>query len=312
MVDRNDTRMSRKDFLRKSSAGLLGFGLLGCAPFGLSSSQKANTQTSPQYHVLGRTGIKVTPVGYGASRTMEPTLVKSALDAGINFLDTGRSYYNGQNEVMVGKVIQGMRKEVIVQSKIVIRLREEREKWKSAGVSKRIEHIMQSSLTESLKALQTDYIDLVLVHGANSVDIIGHETVMEFLRTAKKRGQIRACGFSSHNNQVALLGAANESKFYDVIMVPYNHRGSFEHMLSGGHSEWDQPALEVELEKAERNNIGIVAMKTCSGGPYSPDGEGEPSYKAALRWILNHSYISTMAVAMGNIEEINENIQAML
>jgi len=170
---------------------------------------------------------------------------------------------------------------------------------------------MYSSLKESLKALQTDYIDILLIHGANTVDIIKHEAVMDFFRVAKQKGQIRACGFSSHDNQVEILKAANKSKFYDVIMIPYNHKGSYRHSKGGHYSEWDQQALESELKKAERNNIGIIAMKTCSGGSYSPDGRSKPSYKSALKWVLNHSYINTMAVAMGNVKEINENVQAM-
>ena len=312
MVENDGNQMSRKDFLRKSWAGLLTFSLLKESPAILLNKQKTRKQPSPEYRVLGRTGIRVTPVGYGASRTMEPRLVKTALDNGMNFIDTGRSYYNGQNEIMIGKVVKGIRKEVIIQSKIPIRLREKGERLKSAEVSKRIKNIMQSSLDESLKALQTDYIDVMLIHGARDVDIINHEAVMEFFRMAKKKGQIRAYGFSSHSNQVELLKAANETNFYDVIMVPYNHKGSYIHMLSGSYSEWNQPALEVELKKAQKNNIGLVAMKTCSGGPCSYKGESKPSYKGALKWILDHNYIHTTAVAMGNMEEINEDVQAMI
>jgi len=311
MGKHNNKKMSRKDFLRKTSAGLLSLGLFKGIPFKYVNSQTDRKQASTQYRKLGRTGIQVSPVGYGASRTMELTLVKSALDTGINFIDTGRSYYNGQNEVMVGKVIQGIRKEVIIQSKISLRLREKGNRLNSAEAFTRIKNIMKSSLAESLKALQTDYIDILLLHGAESVDVIHHEAVIEFFRNAKEKGQIRACGFSSHSNQIRLLKAANESKFYDVIMIPYNHKGSYRHSNSGRYSEWNQPALELELKKAEKNNIGIVAMKTFSGGPYAPAGENKPSYNAALQWVLNHSYISTTASAMGNISELHEDVQAM-
>lgn len=312
MNEHKDNQMSRKGFLTKTSAGLLGYSLFRGDRSGLFNSQTARKQTFSEYRLLGRTGIKVTPIGFGASRTMEPILVKSALDAGINFIDTGRSYFNGQNEVMVGKVIQGMRKEVIIQSKVRLRSREIGEKLDTAAAYDSIIKIMQSSLAESLKALQTDYIDVLLIHGANSVDIINHEAVMEFFRDAREKGQIRACGFSSHSNQVELLKAANKSKSYDVVMVPYNHNGSYTHSKSGKYSEWDQPALEKELVKAESNNIGAVAMKTCSAGPYAFDGESKPSYRSALRWILNHSFINTMAVGMGNLSELNEDLQAMI
>jgi hypothetical protein len=69
--------------------------------------------------------------------------------------------------------------------------------------------------------------------------------------------------------------------------------------------------LEAELSKAEKNGIGVIAMKTCSGGPYAPNSQQDPTYKDALTWILGHSYISTMAVAMGSHKEISEDLQAM-
>jgi len=311
MDDHKDKLISRKGFLSKASAGLLTFGLFPGERFRLSDSHAGDKQAFPEYRQLGRTGIRVTPVGFGASRTMEPMLLRSALKAGINFIDTGRAYFNGQNEVMVGKVIKGMRKEVIVQSKIKIKPRGTGENLDSTEAYDRIKNLTRSLLAESLKALQTDYIDVLLFHEADSVDMINHDAVLEFFRDAKEKGQIRACGFSTHSNQVELLKAANKSKSYDVVMVPYNHKGSYTHMNSGQYSDWDQSALEKELAKAEMNNIGIIAMKTCSGGPYAFKGEDQPSYRSALKWILNHSYINTMAVAMGNLSELNEDLRAM-
>lgn len=306
-----ENQMTRKDFLKKSSAGVLSLGLFGGVR-SILSSNNFQTQSFPEYRMLGATGIKVSVVGYGGSRTMEPALIKHALDLGVNFFDTGRHYFDGQNEVMLGKALKGMRKKVIIQTKIQLRLKEKGDQLKTTAISKKIKRIMQSSLTASLEALQTDYIDVVLLHRAKSVDFIIHESVLDFFKAAKKNGQIRAYGFSSHQNQIKLLKTANENKLYDVVMVPYNHKGSFVHSKYGRYAEWDQSALELELEKAEKNNTGIVAMKTCSGGPYAPDKNTEPTYKAALKWILEHRYISTMAVAMGNINEIDENVQAML
>jgi len=312
MATNNDNPLSRKEFLKNSSKGLLALALFGNIPLSLLPAKTAYAQTSPTYRTVGKTKLKVAPVGFGASRTMEPALVKSALDKGMNFFDTGRNYYNGQNEVMLGKVVRGIRKEVIIQSKARVLLKGGEEVYKTLEGSKKIRNMMDLSLKESLKALQTDFIDIFLIHGANNVAVIEHETVMDFFRRAKEKGQIRACGFSSHDNQVALLKAANKANFYDVIMVPYNHKGSYVHSKGGHYREWDQQALESELRKAEHNNTGIIAMKTCSGGPYSEDGKTKPSYKAALKWVLKHSYVSGMAVAMGNNTEMNENVQAML
>lgn len=299
-MTRNSHSMTRREFIKQSSA-VVSVGLLGLNV----------AESSTKYRVLGKTGIKVTSVGFGASRTMEPTLVKNALDVGMNFLDTGPGYFKGQNEIMVGKVIKEIRKDIVVQSKIPLRMKEKGDQLKTAEAATKIKKKMQSSLDKSLKALQTDYIDSMLLHGAKSEEIIHHEAVMEFFREAKKKGQIRACGFSSHKNQLQLLKSANETKFYDIIMVPYNHKGAYVHSGGGSSKKWDQPALEAEFQKAEKNGIGIVAMKTCSGGTYSPDGITKPSYKAALKWVVSHGYISTMAVAMGNMDQIKEDIQAM-
>jgi len=242
---------------------------------------------------------------------MEPSLVQKALDTGVNFFDTGRHYSGGQNEVMLGKVLKGVRQGVIIQSKMLSRPFGWGEALDTPAMGKKLQNMMETSLNQSLEALQTDYIDIMLLHGVSQLELINHETVMSFFEGAKKEGKIRACGFSTHSNQVKLVRDANQSKFYDVVMVPYNHKGSFVHSGWGFSDKWDQSAMEKEFEEAEKNGIGVVAMKTCSGGPYSPDGVSKETFENALRWILSHSFISTMAVAMGNIKEIKENSQAM-
>jgi aryl-alcohol dehydrogenase-like predicted oxidoreductase len=302
--------LNRKDFLKKTSTGLLCFGLLSRTRGALCGPQDPGEEPASLRRVLGRTGLKVTPLCFGASRTMEPTLVKAALDGGINFLDTGRSYFNWQNEVMLGKALEGMRDKVVIQSKLHVRLRESGENG-AADTAQKIESAMQSSIEQSLKALKTDFIDIMLIHGASSVEQIENETVMSFFAKAKDSGLIKACGFSTHSNQVALLGAANKTGFYDVVMVTFNHKGSYVHSRSGRYSEWDQKALDIELRKAEENKMGIVAMKTCSAGPYAPDDESQPTFRAAIEWVLKKSFIQAAAVAMANRSEIEEDILAM-
>jgi predicted aldo/keto reductase-like oxidoreductase len=151
----------------------------------------------------------------------------------------------------------------------------------------------------------------MLIHGATDPNVIYHEAVMGFFEAAKKEGKIRAHGFSTHTNQIELIKTANQKKFYEVIMVTYNHKGSYIHMNSGSYSEWDQPALEIEMAIAKKRGVGMIAMKTCSGGPYAPDEQTEPSFEHALRWILAQDKVHTMAVAMGNFEQIEENARAM-
>lgn len=301
--------MSRKEFLKTSSAAFLGLGIFG---IGGKINKAAEVTKTPAGTVeLGRTGINVPLIGFGASRTMEPALVYAAVDAGFNLLDTGRSYSNGQNEVMVGKVVASRRKEVVIQSKLRVSVSEREGGLASAENVKKTTGAMASSLKASLKALGTDHIDIMLIHGATDPEVIHHEAVMEFFAAAKKEGKIRAHGFSSHTNQVELMKAANRKKFYDVIMLTYNHKGSYIHMNSGRYSEWDQPALEIEMDKAKKRGAGLIAMKTCSAGPYAPDEKTNPSFEHALRWILAQDRVHSMAVAMGNFEQIEENQRAL-
>jgi len=98
-MNKQKGKMSRKEFLKTSSVALLGIGVLGVG------CKKNSGQVNSGLGKLGKTEIKIPPIGFGASRTMEPSLVNAALDAGFYFLDTGRSYSRGKNEVMVGEVV---------------------------------------------------------------------------------------------------------------------------------------------------------------------------------------------------------------
>ena len=64
---------------------------------------------------VGKTGILVTPVCFGASRTNEASLIRYVIDKGINFIDTGHAYSNGNNEKLVGKAISEIRQNVVIQ-----------------------------------------------------------------------------------------------------------------------------------------------------------------------------------------------------
>lgn len=298
--------MTRKEFLKTSSAALLGLGLLG------RGNTKAQVKGTSGLVKLGNTGISVSLIGFGASRTMEPSLVDAAIEAGFTFLDTGRSYTNGRNEVMIGEVLGSRRKDVVIQSKVKVNLNHQEGESFSAEDVKRTLRNMTSSLDASLKALRTDYIDIMLIHGVEDPAIAFHEPIMNFFESAKKEGKIRAHGFSAHTRQIELLRAAIKNPFYEVIMVPYNHKGSYVHMNSGSYSEWDQPALEIEMDKAKKQGVGLLAMKTCSAGPYSPDGKSEPTFEHALRWIIAQNRVHSLAVAMGNFEQMEENRRALL
>lgn len=287
-------KTSRRFFLRLFSAGVLSLGLETNISFGAKPSIHNVNKIK-----LGRTGISVTTLAFGASRTQESGLLKAALDSGMNFLDTGRSYAAGQNEVMVGKTIKEIRKQVVIQSKVRVPFK--------PGEKDEITRHLQKELEISLKALQTDFIDILLYHGATNKDLLFDKSVIDFFKSAKEKGLIRAHGFSTHSNQVELIKANNRQGFYDVVMVPVNPHGAFVHSNSGWETSWDQEALFTELREARKNGVGVLAMKTCSGGPFAFDKQGQPTFPGAIRWVIDQPQVDCAVVAMANFKEIAED-----
>jgi aryl-alcohol dehydrogenase-like predicted oxidoreductase len=299
------TGISRKNFIKKGILATLSLNILNSYS---SLFHKNYSLEKERLRNLGRTGLKVTSLGMGATRTMEPAVIKAALDSGINFFDTGRVYAGGNNEIMLGKVFEGIRNEVIIQSKLRVPGKEKLD-FKD-GVNEAIKS-MESSVHESMKALNTDYIDVMLLHGMLRPEITYNDEIMKFMEKIRKEGKVRAIGFSSHSNMIELIRKNNEILFYDVIMCPFNHKGSYKHSRSKRYSEWDQPELTRQLKTPGNKNIGIVAMKTTSGGPFKPEGRDTATYEDAVRWVIQHDFICSAVVGMSNFEEITENAKVM-
>jgi len=286
-------KLTRKEFLKSTSLTALGLGFMPRL-FGMDNSKEA----IPAKKNLGTTGMEVTTLGFGASRTQEPAVLKAAMDKGITFLDTGRRYANGQNEVMIGKTLKGIRDQYIIQSKMKVDL-----EGGSASPAE-IRRQMETSLKESLDALQTDYIDVMLLHGIGDKGVMRNETIRKVLTEMKEKGAIRACGFSTHNH-IDLLKENNRDPFYEVVMVPFNPFGGFQHSRTDWSTSWDQQALIEQMRQGHANGTAIVAMKTCSGGKYAFKNSEEPSYNGAVKWVRSQPYVDTTAVAMASFEEID-------
>jgi predicted aldo/keto reductase-like oxidoreductase len=242
-------------------------------------------KTSPEYRVLGRTGLKVTTVGYGAMRTRDPAVIHRALDMGINYLDTARSYMDGYNEVVVGKVLKSRRKDVFVATKI-----------SNLGALDTTEKLVES-VNKSLKALQTDHIDVIQLHNLKSVSQIKNELYLDALQSVKKAGKARFIGFTTHRNEASLVDAAIPMDFYDVILVKYNFQSP--------------KKLGDLIQKAAAAGIGIVAMKTQAGGYKNHKMQNLSPHQAALRWVLQNSGVATTIPSMTSYGHLDENIQVM-
>ena len=111
--------VSRRDFLKLSAfSATVAMGLTGVGGILTSASGQAGTfPPSPVYRTLGRTGLKITVVSFGAMLTPEHEVMRAAFDLGVNYVDTARRYMNGRNEEIVGKAIQGIRDKLYIATK---------------------------------------------------------------------------------------------------------------------------------------------------------------------------------------------------
>ena len=294
-------KITRKEFFTKALTAIAGVSLV-------SKNMTGFLSPGPELRAVGKTGVMVSPICFGAPRTNDESLIKYALAKGINFIDTGRAYGNGNNEKLVGRSIAGIRRNVIIQSKIRLEKNELPLKGKGKKGASEIRNVLSEKLQASLHALNTDYIDILLYHEATDENLLFHQETMSFFSDMKKSGVIKAHGFSTHNDFMNLPDRNNSEGFYDVIMLPFNHNGSFNHSLTGSYSEWNRAKLISILTEAGNKGIGVIAMKTCSGGKYSPSKDIEPSYKEAVLWVLQHKFISSASIAMVNFEQINEHV----
>jgi uncharacterized protein len=296
--------ISRKAFLSATIAGLAAIKLIP------RSLRSGDTSIFGQRNI-GKTGIRVSPVCFGATRTSEESLIRYVIEKGINYLDTGRSYANGKNEMLVGRAVSGIRSKVVIQSKLKLEKHELPSWGNDKKVAGEIRSVLQTRLEESLKALNTDYIDILLYHSASEEELLFHPEVMKFFADMKSSGVIKAHGFSAHNDSMNLHERNNKERFYDVLMVPFNHKGSLIHSITGEYSEWDHKKLVSVLREAGEKGVGVIAMKTCSGDKYSPSKEIEASYPEAVRWVISQPYITSAAVAMANFDQVNEHISML-
>jgi aryl-alcohol dehydrogenase-like predicted oxidoreductase len=278
-MDREDPmfseKMGRRSFLKRVSSALLG---IATVPIWKASPALEKTEKAPalEYRTLGKTGLKVTAVSMGVMNCSDPSVLHRAFDLGINFYDTAPSYMRGTNEEMVGKVFQGKRGKVFIQTKV--HAHEEKK--------------MRASVERSLRRLRTDYIDVLVWHGHSSPEEVSDPKLFEFMSKMKKEGKVRFTGFSAHSRMAPLLREAAKSNFHDVALVSYNFT----------HSKDLKEAVAI----AGQSGIGIVAMKTQVGGYKKEKMGGLSPHQAALKYILMDQNVSCAVPGVTTIEQIEE------
>ncbi len=266
-------QIKRRDFLKGAIASI-GAGLLP------SRTIAAQPEEMPT-RILGRTGLEVSVLGYGAMQCSDPETIRYGLDQGINYIDTADCYMGGRNEKIVGQSISGIRDRLVIATKVHI-----------SGESR-----MRKSVERSLSSLGVDRVDLMQLHSMNSRDQILNGDVKQAMKAMRDEGKFRFAAVTTHSNQIEVLEAVVEDGFYDAVLVAVNFRS---------------PATLFEaIEKAAAAGVGIIAMKTQNGGYEDSRIPELTPHQAALRFVVEKPGVHLAVPGMVSRKMVEENLSAV-
>jgi len=255
---------------------------------------------------LGRTGLEVSPIAVGGAsfayehraqgwdpfteegRKIVNETIHACLEAGVNYIDTAPAYGDGYSETLVGEVMKTRRKECVLASKV----------WYALGHKGVIE-----SVNDSLARLQTDYIDIMQIHGRMytpaDVDHVLNGGVLDALHEMRQAGKIGHIGITTEEPWTVLPFLVNDA--FEVFQIAYNfiYQGAARHFL-------------IEAAKV---NAGVVSMRTMTSGILqreasylAPQWSSEDLFKVALKFALSDSRVHSGIVGMRWPREVKQNV----
>jgi len=265
------------------------------------------------YRVLGKSTLEISEISFGCmsltgDHMSDTRLLQDALDKGINFFDTADLYEKGNNEVLLGKALQGKRAQAIIATKAGNQWRKDGSGW---DWNPRKEYIL-SCVEGSLRRLQTDYIDLYQLHGGTIDDPID-ETISAF-ELLKQQGKIRYYGISSIRPNV-IREYITRSSIVSVMMqyslldrrpeescLPLLHEHGIGVLVRGGVAGGllvDKPAVPY-LNYTEKEVSYAVAAVRKIAGP-----NGHPA-RTALQYVLQHPAVTSAVVGIRTMPQLED------
>lgn len=245
--------MKRRNFIRNTA---LSVPLIALFPAGLTGLERQRRTKKIEKRALGKTGEMLSMIGFGGivvrdtSEEEASSLVRKAIDAGVNYFDVAPSY--GNAEIMLGPALEPYRKDVFLACK----------------TQKRDRDGARAELEKSLFNMRTPKFDLYQFHAVTTMKdveaIFSQGGAMETFLEARKEGRIRYIGFSAHSVEAAM--AMMDRFDFDTILFPVNfatwHAGNFGPQV---------------LARAQEKKMGILALKAMARGPW-PKGAERSKY----------------------------------
>ena len=267
------------------------------------------------YRLLGSSGIKISEIGFGcmsmsSNSDIENTnLIHHAVSLGINYFDTADLYDKGMNETVVGTAVKKIRNKIVLATKVGNQWRHDGSGWDWNPGKAYILHAVE----DSLRRLQTEYIDLYQLHGGTINDPI--DETIEAFEQLKQGGKIRHYGISSIRPNVineyikrssavsvmmqySLADRRPEENIFDLLQeknISVLARGAIAQGLLV-----NKPAKEYLNYSKEEISIINEAIKTLPGN--------RTPAQTAIQYVLHHPAVASAIIGIRNREQLEEAV----
>lgn len=265
-----------------------------------------------QYRSLGKSSLEVSEISFGCmslekDSAQNKALIQQAIDQGVNLFDTADLYEKGENEARIGGLLKPWRSKVIIATKVGNQWKEDGSGW-NWNPSKA--HILRSA-EDSLRRLQTGYIDLYQLHGGTPEDNI--DETIEAFELLQQQGKIRYYGISSIRPNV-IREYVQRSRIVSVMMQ---------------YSLLDRRPEEACLPLLQENKIGVLARGSLAKGllagkpadawlDYTPQqvqqaaqaveqaSQHRTAAQTAVQYTLAHAAVSSAVVGIRTQQQLQD------
>jgi predicted aldo/keto reductase-like oxidoreductase len=256
-----------------------------------------------QYRVLGRTGLRVSALGFGTMRfemtddRVDEDLAVSALhramDLGVNYFDSAVGYCGAQSETVLGKALKGRREGNVVSTKYP--------PWGDRTLKA---DDCRMIIEQSLSRMQVEYIDVYHMHSLNweaAQKVLAPGGAVDGARQAKEEGLVRHLGFSFHDDPKRMIDIIQAAPDFEVVTCQYN-------LLDRANEE--------SMAYAHDHGLGVVVMGPVAGGRLGFPSEKvqgvlgagvKSSPEVALRFVLANPSVTVAISGMSTLQMVEEN-----